>query len=46
MKALETYPSRDHPANETSDEYAHARNTTKGRTCGTLSKSEWEASCK
>lgn len=51
MQALESYPSHNRKfsqANDTNnDEYAHVRNYAKGnRTCGTLSKSEWEASCK
>lgn len=49
MNALETYP----PFNQkeaaemcVSPEYAHVKGYSRGRTCGTLSKSEWEASCK
>lgn len=50
MKALETYPqfnrNNEHDSDQSSSEYAHVASYGKGRTCGTLSKSEWEASCK
>lgn len=49
MKALEPYPPFDRNTDkepETSDDYAHVKHLGKGRTCGTLSKSEWEASSK
>lgn len=45
MGALETYPSYNN-RNASEEEYAHVKNHLKGGTCGTLSKSEWEASCK
>lgn len=43
MQALETYPSANRK-NAPEEEFAHVKN--KGHACGTLSKSEWEASCK
>lgn len=49
MRSLETYPPSDQKeASEMSAkmEYAHVKSFSKGRTCGTLSKYEWEASCK
>lgn len=49
MKALEPYPPFNRNADnvpETSDDYAHVKHFSGGRTCGTLSKSEWEASSK
>lgn len=45
MQALETYPSFNRK-NVSEEEFAHVKNSLIGRTCGTLSKSEWEASCK
>lgn len=45
MGALESYPSFNN-RNAPAEEYAHVKNHLKGGTCGTLSKSEWEASCK
>lgn len=49
MNALETYPPQN--PREAADlaaslEYAHVKNFSRGRSCGTLSKYEWEASCK
>lgn len=55
MQALETFPpfnrnrEKAPEATETNDEYAHVKqynSPRKGRKCGTLSKSEWEAACK
>lgn len=49
MKALEPYPPFNRNTDnepETSDDYAHVKHFNKGRTCGTLSKSEWDASSK
>lgn len=49
MKALEPYPPFNRNTDnepETSDDYAHVKHFGRGRTCGTLSKSEWEASSK
>lgn len=49
MNALETYPPFNHrEAAElsASSEYAHVKSYSRGRMCGTLSKYEWEASCK
>lgn len=49
MGALETYPTPEHQRaaeKAVSDEYAHVKTFSRGRQCGTLSKSEWEASCK
>ena len=49
VNALETYsPFNQKEAAEmyASPEYAHVKGYSRGRTCGTLSKSEWEASCK
>lgn len=47
MKALEPYPpfnrNTDNNEPETSDDYAHVKHFNRGRTCGTISKSEWEA---
>lgn len=48
MRALEQYPENSHRSNTATnddDEYEHVSHI-KGRTCGTLSKSEWEAACK
>lgn len=50
MNALEQYPRPSHSASSSdnvneAEEYAHV-NHIKGRPCGTLSKSEWEAACK
>lgn len=49
MQALETFPPfnrKDLNDATLSEEYGHAKNYSRGRTCGTLSKSEWEAICK
>lgn len=47
MKALETYPSYTRNNDpDASTEFAHVKGYSRGRSCGTLSKSEWEASCK
>lgn len=48
MNALETYPSHHHLKNEgNNDEYNHvARKFDRNTKCGTLSKSEWEATSK
>lgn len=53
MRALETYPpySGSSPAGSAPDDYTHAdeflkNDTGSGTKVGTLSKSEWEASCK
>lgn len=49
MNALETYPpynQKEAAEMSASPEYAHVKGYSRGRTCGTLSKSEWEASCK
>lgn len=47
MNALEPYPSKNRPLFGKDDEYEHAKNSV--TRCGnmrTLSKSEWEATCK
>ncbi|XP_055302362.1 mRNA cap guanine-N7 methyltransferase isoform X2 [Sitodiplosis mosellana] len=47
MNALETYPpfnQKEAADMSASPEYAHVKSYSRGRTCGTLSKSEWEAS--
>ncbi|XP_031634657.1 mRNA cap guanine-N7 methyltransferase-like [Contarinia nasturtii] len=47
INALETYPpfnQREAADLSVSPEYAHVKGYSKGRTCGTLSKSEWEVS--
>lgn len=55
MQALETYPpfnrnrEKSSEDQESNDEYVHVKqynSPKKGRKCGTLSKSEWEAACK
>lgn len=49
MNALETYPPFNHKEAaelSASSEYAHVKSYSRGRMCGTLSKYEWEASCK
>lgn len=49
MNALEAYPpfnQKEAAEMSASPEYAHVKSYSRGRTCGTLSKSEWEASCK
>lgn len=45
MNALETYPSHHHSKSEgNNDEYNHvAKKFDRNTKCGTLSKSEWEA---
>lgn len=48
MNALETYPpfnTREAADMSASNAYAHVKSYSRGRTCGTLSKYEWEASC-
>lgn len=49
MNALETYPpfnNKEAADLSASSAYAHVKSYSRGRTCGTLSKYEWEASCK